>query len=407
MKEILLLKYGEIVLKGLNKRDFERLMLKELEKRLATVGNYKVSSAQSTAYVEPATEDDRIDPALEICRTVFGFTTIARAAVAEKNMDDILRTASEYLPDKLAGYGTFKCDARRSDKRFPLTSPEISSLVGGVILEKLPRLKVDIKRPEIVVMTEIREEHAYIHAGSVPGAGGMPTASNGRAMLLLSGGIDSPVAGFMMAKRGVTVEAVHFESFPYTSEEARDKVVELGRLVARYSGKMKLHVISLTKLQETLMRSCDEDYFTILLRRSMMRLAERTMEAEYCRALITGESVGQVASQTMAALAATDSAVSCPVFRPCIGMDKEEIIAIARKIGTFGTSILPYEDCCTVFTPRHPKTRPEIAKVLAEEEKYDHKALEDEAFSTLYTVIIDAYGDESFDPKRDTEVNTK
>ncbi len=393
MKEVLLLKYGELALKGLNRGYFEKLLKKELEARLKLAGVFKVTLAQSTIYVEPQDDNCDIDEALRLCRKVFGITTVARAAVAEKNIDDIKRVAKEYLPEYLKGHASFKADARRSDKKFPMKSPEIAAQVGGAVLEAMPYLKVDLHKPSVVVMTEIREENAYIHAGSFPGAGGMPNGSNGKGLLLLSGGIDSPVAGFMMAKRGVILEAVHFESYPYTSEQARDKVIRLAEIVSEYCGKIKVHVISLTHLQEVLRDSVDEEYFTLLLRRSMMRLAERVAERNYCQALITGEAVGQVASQTMQALTVTDAVVKRPVFRPCIGMDKEEIIAISRRIEAFETSILPFEDCCTVFTPKHPKTRPDIEKVILQEQKYDYEALENEAFDSLYTIEADAYAD--------------
>lgn len=391
MKEVLLLKYGEIVLKGLNRHQFEHLLEKELRRRLKLAGNFKITRCQSTVYVEPLDDISNFEEALRLSRKVFGFVTVSRAAVTEKNMESILKTVKEYLPNYLVGVKTFKCDARRADKRFPLTSPEISGEVGGAILDEMPSLRVDVKNPDIVIMTEIREKNAYIHAGSFAGAGGMPTASNGKALLLLSGGIDSPVAGFMMAKRGVYIEALHFESYPYTSEQARDKVVELARIVSEYCGAIRINIVSLTKLQETLRDCCSEEYFTLLLRRSMMRIAERVAKAKHCQALVTGESVGQVASQTMPALYVTDSSVNLPVFRPCIGMDKEEIVTVARKIGSFETSILPFEDCCTVFTPRHPKTRPELEKVFEQEKRYDWATLEDEAFNSLYTITADAY----------------
>ncbi len=391
MKEILLCKYGELALKGLNRGFFEKLLVKELKSRLILAGSFSVNHKQSTIYVEPLDEDADIEEAFRLCRKVFGITTVARAVETEKDINSIKKTAKEYIPKYLKGKTSFKADARRSDKKFPMKSPEISAEVGGAILEVLPKMRVDLYNPEVVVMTEIREDKAYIHAGSFAGAGGMPSGSSGKALLLLSGGIDSPVAGFMIAKRGVILEAVHFESYPYTSEQARDKVIELAREVSEYSGKMKVHVISLTHLQEVLRDSCDEEYFTLLLRRSMMRLAERTAKGSYAQALITGESIAQVASQTMHALCVTDSVVNCPIFRPCIGMDKEEIITVARKIGTFETSILPFEDCCTVFTPKHPKTRPDIEKVIEQEKKYDYKSLEDEAFDSLYTIEVDAY----------------
>jgi thiamine biosynthesis protein ThiI len=303
-------------------------------------------------------------------------------------METILATVKEYIPQFIAGCRTFKADARRSDKRFPLKSPQISAEVGGAVLETVRGIKVDVNHPDIVVMVEIREEYAYVHAGKFAGAGGMPQGSSGRGLLLLSGGIDSPVAGYMMAKRGVEIEALHFESFPYTSERAREKVLELARILSEYTSGIKVHIISLTHIQEELKNNCEEDYFTLLLRRYMMHLAERVAETYNCKALITGESLAQVASQTMQAIAVTDNAVNMPVFRPAIGLDKEEIIQIARKIGTFDTSILPFEDCCTVFTPRHPRTKPELEKVIREENKLDFKALADEAFDSMYTVEI-------------------
>ena len=382
-KEIILCKYGEIVLKGLNRGYFESLLVKELQKRLKGCGNYKIYKEQSTAYIEPEDEDADMDLALERAKTVFGFVTVTKACVVEKNMEAILQAAGTYLPKYLRKAKTFKAEAKRSDKTFPLKSPEISAEVGGAVLRAMPHLKVDVNAPDEIVRVEIREFGAYLHAGAEKGAGGIPTGSAGRALLLLSGGIDSPVAGYMMAKRGCIVEALHFESFPYTGEQAKEKVMQLAKEVSVYTGDMKVAVISLTKIQEALVKNCEEEYFTLLLRRFMMRLAQRVAERDGALALVTGESLGQVASQTMQALGVTDAAVSLPVFRPCIGMDKEEIIQISRKIGTFDTSILPYEDCCTVFTPKHPKTRPEIEKVIAQERKIDVQALEDEAFGTL------------------------
>ena len=388
MKEVLLCKYGELILKGANRSYFENLLLKELKTRIRRAGNFDIYRAQSTIYIEPLDDSCDLDLALEYAKKVFGIVTIDRACVAEKNMDAIFRAAKEYLPQFLTGARTFRADARRADKTFPLKSPELAGEIGAAVLEAMPRLKVDLDHPDVTVRVEIRERGAYIHAGQIKGAGGMPLGSSGKGLLLLSGGIDSPVAGFMMAKRGVTLEALHFESFPYTSERAREKVLELARLLCEYTTHIKVHVISLTHIQEELVKSCDEDYFTLLLRRFMMTLADRLARRNKSGALITGESLAQVASQTMRAIAVTDSCADMPVFRPCIGLDKEEIITIARRIGTFETSILPYEDCCTVFTPRHPKTRPEPEKVLAEQNKVDFKALCDEAFETLNTYDI-------------------
>jgi thiamine biosynthesis protein ThiI len=322
---------------------------------------------------------------------VFGIVTIQRAAVCEKNMEDIARVAAEYVPQFLDGKRSFKVEAKRSDKSFPLDSMDLSREIGGVILSAYPRIKVNVHQPDIIVKVEIREYGAYISAGTFKGAGGMPVGTNGRALLLLSGGIDSPVAGYMMAKRGVKIEALHFESFPYTSERAREKVLELASILAEYAGEVRVHIVSLTHVQEELVKHCEEDYFTLLLRRYMMTIAERVAKYKGCTALVTGESLGQVASQTMQALGVTDSAVKdMPVFRPCIGMDKEEIVTISRKMGAFETSIQPYEDCCTVFTPKHPKTKPELEKVLVQENKVDFEALANEAFESLYTVTVEA-----------------
>lgn len=387
-REVILCKYGELVLKGANLSFFESLLVKEMKARARRHGKFNIYHVQSTLYIEPLEDDCDLDGMLASARRVFGIVGITRAAVAEKNMEDILRVAKEYLPQQMIGKHSFRVDAKRADKKFPLPSPEIAGEVGGALLSVNPRWKVDLHNPDCRIRVEIRETAAYIHADQEKGAGGMPIRSNGRGLLLLSGGIDSPVAGFMMAKRGVEIEALHFESFPYTSERARQKVLSLAEKLTDFTGEIHVHIISLTHIQEVLRDTCEEDYFTLLLRRFMMRLSERTAEKYGLDALITGESLGQVASQTMQAIGVTNSVVSRPVFRPLIGMDKEEIIRISREIDTFETSILPYEDCCTVFTPRHPRTRPELYKVEREEAKVDVQALEDEAFATLETVIV-------------------
>ncbi len=382
IEEIFLCKFGELALKGLNKGHFEAMLIREIKRAVKSFGEYSVRSAQSTIYVEPTGEIYDSDAAFEQLKKIFGLSTVCRAAKTEKDMDAILAVVKDYIPPLLEGKTTFRADAKRADKRFPLKSPEISALVGGTVLDALNgQIKVSMNQPEATVTVEVREEYAYVHADPDRGAGGMPIGSAGRAMLLLSGGIDSPVAGYMMAKRGAKIEAVHFESFPYTSEAAKEKVLELARLMEDYCGDIRVTCVSVTEIQERLRDTVDEEYFTLLLRRVMMRLAARVAKARCCDALITGESLGQVASQTMLAMNVTDPAADMLVFRPCIGLDKEEIISIARKINTFETSILPYEDCCTVFTPRHPKTRPELSKVLAQEAKADLSALEDEAFN--------------------------
>ena len=386
----MLCKYGEIVLKGANRKYFEDTLCREVKKRARAYGDFDIYRSQSTIYLEPKNEDADFDGAFLAMQKVFGIVSISRAAVCEKNLDDIKRVAAEYIPEFLEGKHTFKVEGKRSDKSFPLDSMALAREIGGAILSACPKIKVDVHNPDIVVRVEIREFGAYVSAGTFKGACGMPVSTNGKGLLLLSGGIDSPVAGYMMAKRGVKIEALHFESFPYTSERAREKVLELASILGEYAGEIKVHIISLTHVQEELVKACQEDYFTLLLRRYMMTLAERVAREKGCMALITGESLGQVASQTMQALGVTDNAVSLPVFRPCIGMDKEEIITISRKMGAFETSILPYEDCCTVFTPKHPKTKPELEKVLIEEQKVDFKALCDEAYESLYTVTIEA-----------------
>jgi thiamine biosynthesis protein ThiI len=387
-REILLCKYGEIVLKGANRKYFEDTLAREIKRRAKAYGDFDVRREQSTLYIEPKNDDADFDGLFLSVQKVFGIVTVARAAVCDKNIDEIRRVAAEYIPQFLEGKRTFKVEGKRSDKSFPYDSPALAREIGATILSTT-KIKVDVHNPDVVVRVEIREFGACISAGAYKGACGMPVSTNGKGLLLLSGGIDSPVAGYMMAKRGVTIEAVHFESFPYTSERAREKVLELASILAEYAGEVKVHVVSLTHIQEELVKACQEDYFTLLLRRYMMTIAERVAKRRGCMALITGESLGQVASQTMQALGDTDNAVSMPVFRPCIGMDKEEIITISRKMGAFETSILPFEDCCTVFTPKHPKTKPELEKVLAEEQKLDFDALCDEAFESLYTVTIE------------------
>lgn len=389
MREIILAKYGELILKGQNRNHFEALLLRSLKSRLRKVGNFEIYALQSTIYIEPKGENENIDEAMEEARRTFGIVTLSRALEVEKNMDAILSAARSYIPPFLAGAKSFKAESKRSDKRFPLNSIEISKAVGTEIGTVCPDLDVDVNHPDVTVYTEIRENAAFLHAGTIKGAGGMPLGSSGRGMLLLSGGIDSPVAGYMMAKRGITVEAIHFESYPYTSEQARDKVLQLAQLMSRYTGPMYVHVASVTKIQEALRDTCDEEFFTLLLRRSMMRIACRIAQNYHCGCLITGESLGQVASQTLPAISVTEQAASLPIFRPCIGMDKEEIIQIARKIDTFETSILPYEDCCTVFTPRHPKTRPTPEQLLQQEAKLDLAVLEDEAVDSITDWKID------------------
>lgn len=393
MKEVILCKCGEVVLKGLNKSWFESMLLREMRSRLEKYGSFTVKMGQSTVSAEPADEDCDIEGAYEEVKKIFGFVGVSRAAAVEKELDAILETAKTYLPRFLMGKKTFKVEGKRSDKRFPLNSMQLSAELGGAVLGAIPGIRVDVHDPEITVRVEVRENYAYIHAGQEKGAGGMPVGSNGKALLMLSGGIDSPVAGYMMAKRGLSVDALYFESIPYTSLRAREKVLTLAKKLTEYTGFLRVHVISLTKIQEMIRDNCEEDYFTLILRRFMMELASMTAEHIGAPVLITGESLGQVASQTTAAICSTEAAADRPVFRPCIGLDKEEIVKISRKIDTFDTSIEPYEDCCTVFTPRHPRTRPELAKVIAAESGLDREELLREAFETRFTVTVRQFED--------------
>ncbi len=387
IKEVILCKYGEIVLKGANRQNFESSLIKELRRRASPHGVFKIYCRQSTIYVVPQNDGCDLDGMYTAARRVFGIIAVNRAAVCDKTMESIIETVKAYLPEKLVGKRTFKVDARRADKAFPLTSPEISREIGGVILSEVKGIKVDVHNPEATVAVEVRDEYAYVRASQEAGAGGLPLRTAGRGLLLLSGGIDSPVAGFMMAKRGMEIEALHFESFPYTSERAREKVMKLAEEMCEYCSKIHVHVISLTEVQEALRDNCKEEYFTVLLRIFMMRLAERCAREYKCGALITGESLGQVASQTLDAIAVTNSVVDIPVLRPCVGLDKNEIVSLAVKYGTFDTSILPYEDCCTVFTPRHPKTHPHLDEVKSELEKVDFEGLMESAYATMTTEV--------------------
>ena len=387
MQEVLLLKCGELVLKGLNRSRFEERLMKIVRTRLRPLGEYKVYTAQSTIYVEPQ-NGAPVDEALEVVKKVFGVVAINRCAACEKDINVIMKTAETYLANQLQAARTFKVLARRADKRFPYTSPQIGQEVGGHLHDCYGHLKPDMEHPGLTVRVEIREEHAYVSGNPIPGAGGLPTGVNGRGMALLSGGIDSPVAAWMMAKRGLDISAVHFFSYPYTSEQAKEKVLELAKIVARWSGKITVSVVPFTHIQTEIRDKCREDYFTLVMRRMMMRLSQRVALHQNCGCLITGESLGQVASQTMEAMTCTGAVCDIPVFRPVIGMDKEEIVTIARKIDTFETSILPYEDCCTVFTPKHPQTKPKLEDVELEEAKLDVEALVEEAFQGVQRITV-------------------
>lgn len=375
MDEIILIKLGEIVLKGLNRKVFEAALIKNIRRRLNSLGGFDIKTAQSTIYVIPRDENADLDAAVEKIGQVFGIVAFSRARMTQKNMDEILKAAPEYLGDSLRQARTFKVESKRSDKAFALKSPEISAAMGEYLLEQFPHLSVDVHNPDITVRVEIRDFGAYIHGQPLPGAGGIPVGTGGRAAILISGGIDSPVAAWMMAKRGVELTAVHFASPPYTSERAEQKVVDLLTKVSDYSGRMKMFTVGFAKVQEQIMEKCPEELFTVIMRRFMMRVTEIIANQEKCSAMITGESLGQVASQTIQAIACTDAAAQMPVFRPLIGMDKSEIVAIAQQIDTYNTSIEPYEDCCTVFTPKHPRTKPNLQDILEAEQALDADAL--------------------------------
>ncbi len=391
MKEVILIKNGELALKGLNRSTFEDMLIKNMRRRLESVGKFTFNRAQSTIVAVPEDEYTDLDEAVERIKKVFGIAAFSRAAAVEKDFNIILKSAEEYLADELLGTRTFKVEAKRSDKRFPMNSPQICAELGGYLLSKFPHLSVDVHNPELTVNVEIRDTQAYIHGKQIKGAGGMPTGSAGKAALLISGGIDSPVAGYMMAKRGLELTAVHFASPPYTSERAEQKVHSLLKQVSRYSGRIGLWVVPFTETQELIKDNCPEDIFTVIMRRMMMRVAQVIAAREKAGALITGESVGQVASQTMPAIACTDAVCEIPVFRPLIGMDKDEVVIISRKIETFDISILPYEDCCTVFTPKHPRTRPTIDYVEECEKALEVERLVKEAAESARFVPINAY----------------
>ena len=363
--EMFLLKLGEVVLKGLNRRSFEDRLLSNTRRRMKPCGNFNIYMRQSTIYVEPKDEDCDLDAAYEACQQIFGVVAVARALPCEKNVEAIVATAKEYLSDAFAEAHTFKVESKRADKHFYLNSIQISQAVGGELAEAFPHVSVDVHKPDLTVYVEIREKFAYVHAPSVAGAGGLPVGTGGRAVSLLSGGLDSPVSSWMIARRGVELEMVHFVSPPYTSQQAQDKVVELARLLTASCGRMIVHIIPFTEIQEEIRKNCPEEFFTLIIRRFMMRIAEAGAKQAGAKALVTGESLGQVASQTMLSLGVTEAVTTMPVLRPLIGMDKVEIIRLARRIGTYETSILPYEDCCTVFTPRHPCTRPVLADIEA------------------------------------------
>lgn len=364
MKEIVLAKYGEIILKGGNRPRFENILINNINNALKQVAKAHVRVMQATVYVN-VEDQEKIDLVIERMSKIFGIVSITRAAVCEKDIEKIKLCAKEYLKDELQDGVKFKVEAKRSDKAFPFKSPEICMEVGGYLDDEFPNISVDVHNPDRTVKVEVREFGAYIYCmeNKIKGQGGMPIGTGSKATLLLSGGIDSPVAGHMIAKRGVEIDAVNFFSFPYTSERAKEKVISLARIIAQYTSKINLYIVPFTEIQLQIRECCPEEHMTLIMRRFMMRIAERIAEKNKSLALITGESVGQVASQTLAALDVTNAVVDMPILQPLIGMDKLEIMDRAREIGTFETSILPYEDCCTVFTPKHPTVNPRRSNI--------------------------------------------
>ncbi len=383
---IILVRIGEIALKGLNRSTFEKNLYRNLKEKLKDLGNPDIHWSQSRFYIVPVSLPFDYAAAMDAASSVFGVVSSSLAIACKSDFEEIKAIAIKAAAEKIealrkAGVqGTikFKVETRRGIKSFPMTSPEISAELGGVLLDEFGELTVDVNNPDFILYCEVREE-SFVYTDIAKAKGGMPIGSNGKACLLLSGGIDSPVAGYMVSKRGVKICAVHFFSYPYTSERAKEKVLELAKIMSNYCGEIKVMVVPYTEVQLAIHEHCRDELGTVIMRRSMMRIAETLARKNGCAALVTGESIGQVASQTMQAMYCTDAAANMPVFRPLIAMDKVDVIAIAREIGTFDTSTLPYEDCCTVFTPKHPKTRPSLEEVIEEESKYDYERLESEA----------------------------
>lgn len=381
MEKIILVRYGEIHLKGQNRPFFENMLLTNIKKSLRDFPEIKVIHAQGRIYIENVQDEREV---MDKLSRVFGIISMSPAWKTGKEMDEITYMVKYVMKEALESReeATFKVESRRSDKKFPLNSMELSREVGACLLKEFPRLKVDVHNPDIKIQLEVRE-FAYAYYKNIPGAGGMPVGTNGKATLLLSGGIDSPVAGWMIAKRGVELSAVHYHSFPYTSDKAKEKVLDLARILTRYCGSMRVYVVPFTEIQQELYEKCPDSQLTILMRRFMMKIAESIAIKEGSKALITGESIGQVASQTLESLVATNDAVEMPVFRPLIGFDKIEIMDLARKIDTYDTSILPYEDCCTIFVPRHPVTHPKLEAVRRSEKLVDGETLINKALENV------------------------
>ena len=380
MRKVLLARFGEVHLKGQNRPYFMRVLVDNVKKMVAPIGGH-VWLSDSRIYVS---DFEDMDECVSLVTKVFGIYSVSPALEMEKDLDRIAEETVRWMDGVT---GTFKVMCKRSDKRFPLNSQELAVELGGRILDAHPELRVDVHHPQTEMWVEIRD-HAYLYNTEIMAVGGMPMGTSGKAGLLLSGGIDSPVAGYQIMRRGVNIQAIHFASPPYTSERAQEKVLSLARIIGKYEYGMRVHIVPFTKIQMEIHEKCEEGMDTLIMRRFMMRIADRIAHDNGLQALITGESLGQVASQTMEALGCTDIMTDLPVFRPLIGLDKLEIIHIAEKIDTYETSILPYEDCCTVFTPRHPVTKPKLANVEKEERRLDVDALVEEAVANVKTVLV-------------------
>lgn len=387
MNETILVKIGELILKGNNRSRFEDRLMTNIKHALRHTGSYRIWKSQGTMYVEPRDENSPILPAIDKVKKVFGITQISHAYVAPKDINEIYKVIVEKLGDSLKNGKTFKVEAKRADKRFPMTSPEICREAGGVILSNFPHLKVDVKTPEITVVVDVRDEFAYIYCDKIPGAGGIPTGMGGKGLLLLSGGIDSPVAGWLMAKRGVELEAINFFSYPYTSERAKEKVIELSEIIQQYCGKMPLHIAPFTEIQMEIKEKCPEEQLTIIMRRFMNRISQKVAEKVGAKVLITGESLGQVASQTMQSMVVTSEVATMPILRPLVGLDKFEIINYARRIGSYDTSILPYEDCCTLFVPKRPDINPNLERIMESEAHLDIEGLVKQSVEGIELIV--------------------
>ena len=388
-KNIYIVRCGEVALKGTNKPYFERMLVERIKKSLKDIKDIEVRRHEGLIFIKSDKTVNELDIIRRVSK-VFGVASISPAVEAESDLDEIGKAAVEYMLGLIEekGIKTFKVKAKRADKNFPTTSPEIAKIMGAYVLKGCKVLKVDVHNPECELFIDVRQDRTYIYQDKIKGFGGLPLGTNGKGLVLFSGGIDSPVAAFMMAKRGMVIEAVHYHSYPYTSQRAQEKVEELVRVISTYCGHIKLHIVNLLPIQEEIVEKCPEEETTILVRRFMMKIAERIAVDNKCMMLITGENLGQVASQTAEALVVTDASVNLPVMRPLIAMDKIDIMDKAKEIETYETSILPYEDCCTVFLPKHPVTKPKLDRILMSEGKLDVEALINDAVNKAEMVHI-------------------